>query len=63
MVSGTTPSDRRTRQTEAIISRRLLTSSGGFDLRRVFYTVPSRLIGHRLRVRIYDAGAGGRLFS
>jgi hypothetical protein len=23
-------------------------------LRRVFYTVPSRLIGHRLRVRIYD---------
>jgi len=23
-------------------------------LRRVFYTVPSRLIGHRLRVRLYD---------
>jgi hypothetical protein len=28
--------------------------SGGFLLRRVFYTVPSRLIGHRLRVRLYD---------
>jgi hypothetical protein len=32
-----------------------VTSSGGFILRRVFYTVPSRLIGHRLRVRIFDA--------
>lgn len=31
-----------------------VTSSGGFILRRVFYTVPSRLIGHRLRVRIHD---------
>ena len=31
-----------------------VTSSGGFTLRRVFYTVPSRLIGHRLRVRLYD---------
>jgi hypothetical protein len=31
-----------------------VTSSGGFMLRRVFYTVPSRLIGHQLRVRIYD---------
>jgi transposase InsO family protein len=31
-----------------------VTSSGGFLLRRVFYTVPSRLIGHRLRARIYD---------
>jgi hypothetical protein len=31
-----------------------VTSSGGFILRRVFYTMPSRLIGHRLRVRIYD---------
>ncbi len=29
-------------------------SSGGFTLRKVFYTVPSRLIGHRLRVRLYD---------
>ena len=31
-----------------------VTSSGGFLFRRVFYTVPSRLIGHRLRVRIFD---------
>ena len=31
-----------------------VTSSSGFILRRVFYTVPSRLIGHRLGVRIYD---------
>jgi hypothetical protein len=32
----------------------VVTSSGGFCLRSVFYTVPSRLIGHRLRVRIWD---------
>ena len=32
----------------------IVTSSGGFMLRRVFYTVPSRLIGHRLRVHLYD---------
>jgi hypothetical protein len=32
----------------------IVTSSGGFTLRRVFYTVPSQLIGHRLRVRLYD---------
>lgn len=31
-----------------------VTSSGGFTLRKVYYTVPSRLIGHRLRVRLYD---------
>jgi hypothetical protein len=31
-----------------------VTRSGGFLLRRVFYTVPSRLIGHRLRVRLPD---------
>lgn len=31
-----------------------VTSSGGFTLRKVFYTVPSRLIGHRLRVKLYD---------
>ena len=29
-------------------------TSGGFILRRVFYTAPSRLIGHRLRVHLYD---------
>ena len=28
--------------------------SSGFVLRRVFYTVPSRLIGHRLGARVYD---------
>jgi hypothetical protein len=32
----------------------LVTSSGGFVLRKVFYTVPSRLVGHRLKLRIYD---------
>ena len=32
----------------------VVTSSSGFLLRRVFYTVPSRLIGHRLGVRLYD---------
>ena len=31
-----------------------VTSSSAFTLRKVFYTVPSRLIGHRLRVRLYD---------
>ena len=31
-----------------------VTSSCAFTLRKVFYTVPSRLIGHRLRVRLYD---------
>ena len=32
----------------------LVTSSGGFMLRRVFYSVPSRLIGYRLNVRLYE---------
>jgi hypothetical protein len=31
-----------------------VTSSGGFTLRKVFYTMPSRLVGHRLRVRLFD---------
>jgi hypothetical protein len=31
-----------------------VTRNGGFLHRRVFYTVPSRLIGHQLRVRLYD---------
>ncbi len=43
---------RRTADFEEAVVR--VTSSGGFTLRRVFYTTPSRLIGHRLRVRIYD---------
>jgi hypothetical protein len=44
---------RRTADFEEKVIR--ITSSSGFILRRVFYTVPSRLIGHRLRVRIFDA--------
>jgi hypothetical protein len=44
--------ERRTADYEETAVR--VTSSGGFVLRRVFYTVPSRLIGHSLRVRIYD---------
>jgi hypothetical protein len=43
---------RRTKDWEETIVA--VTSSGGFTLRKVFYTVPSRLIGHRLRVRLYD---------
>lgn len=43
---------QRTRDYEETIVT--VTSSGGFTLRKVFYTVPSRLIGHRLRVRLYD---------
>ena len=31
-----------------------VTSSSGFTLRKVFYSVPSRLVGQRLRVRLYD---------
>ena len=43
---------RRTADYEDVSVR--ITSSGGFTLRKVFYTVPSRLIGHRLRVRLFD---------
>jgi transposase InsO family protein len=44
--------DRRTADYEdAIVT---VTSTSGFVLRKVFYSVPSRLIGHRLRVRLYD---------
>jgi hypothetical protein len=45
------PPDRTTDYDEATV---LVTSSSGFVLRKVFYTVPSRLIGFRLRVRLYD---------
>jgi hypothetical protein len=31
-----------------------VTTTSGFILKKVFYSVPSRLIGHRLRVRLYD---------
>jgi hypothetical protein len=44
--------DRRTSDYER--SRVLVTSSGGFLLDKVFYTVPSRLIGHHLCVHRYD---------
>jgi plasmid stability protein len=44
--------DRRTSDYEEIIVT--VTSTSSFTLRKVFYTVPSRLIGHRLRVRLYD---------
>jgi hypothetical protein len=47
----TLPPRRTTDYEETIVS---VTSAGGFTLRKVFYTVPSRLIGHRLRVRLYD---------
>ena len=39
--------DRRTSDYKDVTVR--VTSSGGFRLRKVFYSVPSRLIGHRLR--------------
>jgi len=44
--------DRRTSDYEEIIVT--VTSTSSFTLRKVFYTVPSRLIGHRLRVRLHD---------
>jgi hypothetical protein len=44
----------RRRTTDYEEARVLVTSSGGFILRRVFYSVPSRLIGHRLNVHLYD---------
>ena len=44
--------ERRTSDYEE--ERVIVTSSGGFALRKVFYTVPSRLIGHWLTVRLYD---------
>jgi hypothetical protein len=43
---------RRTTDYEEVVVR--VTSSSGFLLRKVFYSVPSRLIGHQLRVRLYD---------
>jgi transposase InsO family protein len=45
------PAQRTTDYEETIVT---VTSSSGFSLRKVFYSVPSRLIGHRLRVRLYD---------
>src|SRR5580692_1025684 len=45
------PANRTTDYEETIVT---VTSSSGFTLKKVFYSVPSRLIGHRLRVRLYD---------
>jgi hypothetical protein len=45
------PAARTTDYDEATV---FVTSSSGFVLRKVFYTVPSRLIGFRMQVRIYD---------
>jgi transposase InsO family protein len=45
------PAGRTTDYEEALVA---VTSSSGFTLKKVFYSVPSRLIGHRLRVRLYD---------
>jgi hypothetical protein len=45
------PPGRTTDYDEATV---FVTSSSGFVLRKVFYTVPSRLIGFRMQVRIYD---------
>ena len=58
--------DRRTCDYEDVTVR--VTATGGFRLRKVFYTVPLRLIGHRLRVRLYDDRldvfvGGPRLFT
>jgi hypothetical protein len=45
------PPSRTTDHEDAVV---VVTRNSGFLLRHVFYTVPSRLIGHRLRVRLYD---------
>ena len=44
--------ERRTADWEE--ARVVVTSRGGFTLKKVLYTVPSRLIGHWLTVRLYD---------
>jgi hypothetical protein len=54
------PERRTTDYEETIVT---VTSSSGFTLRKVFYSVPSRLIGHRLRVRLYDDRLECRLGS
>lgn len=45
------PQRKTTDYDEAVV---VVTSSGGFTLRKIFYTAPSTYIGHRLRVRLYD---------
>ena len=48
---GKLPKRRTADYEEKIVT---VTSSGGFMLKKVFYTAPSRLIGHRLRVHLFD---------
>ena len=43
----TLPERRTTDYEKTIVT---VTSTSGFTLKKVFYSVPSRLIGHRLRV-------------
>lgn len=50
-VLQTLPETRTADYEQALV---YVSSSGGFVLRKVFYTVPSRLIRHRLRARLYD---------
>lgn len=45
------PNSRTTDYEETVV---YVPTSGGFTLKKVFYTVPSRLIGRQLRVRVYD---------
>jgi hypothetical protein len=45
------PARRTTDYAETIVT---VTATSGFTLKKVFYSVPARLIGHRLRVRLYD---------
>src|SRR3954467_12006216 len=45
------PPRRTTDYEETIV---IVTSTSGFSLKKVFYSVPSRLIGHRLPVPLYD---------
>lgn len=45
------PERKTTDYDQAVV---VVTSSGGFTLRKVFYTAPSTYIGHRLQVRLYD---------
>ena len=45
------PQRRTTDFSEASV---IVTSSSMFSFRKVFYTVPSRLISHTLKVHLYD---------
>ena len=45
------PERKTTDYDQAVV---VVTSSGGFTLRKIFYTAPSTYIGHRLQARLYD---------